>query len=90
MSEHSFESILDALAAQRQRATYSAVAGVIDTTPRALMLGRPRDERHSWIVSKQTGQPTGYRPEQVAPDLTANPEVLASKDDLMTWLSQVQ
>lgn len=89
MSAHSFDSILDALATQRQRATYSAVAGVIKTAPRALMVGRPRDPRHSWIVSKQTGQPTGYPAGQVDPDLTVNPAVLTSADDLEQWLESV-
>jgi hypothetical protein len=90
MSDHTFESILDALATHRQRATYSAVAGVVDTKPRVLMVGRPRDPRHSWVVSKGTGQPTGYKSDQVAPDLTANPEVIASPDELLAWLSRAQ
>lgn len=90
MPEHSFDSILDALEAGRQRATYSAVAGVVETAPRILMAGRPRDPRHSWIVSKGTGHPTGYQPEQVAPDLTANPEVISSRDELLAWLSRAQ
>lgn len=90
MPEYTFDTILDTLAAQRQRATYSAVAAVVNTTPRALMQGRPRDPHHSWIVSKQTGQPTGYPADQVAPDLTERPEVLASRDELLTWLSRVQ
>lgn len=89
MSAYSFDSILDALATRRQRATYSAVAGVINTAPRALMVGRPRDARHSWIVSKQTGQPTGYPAGQVDPDLTVNPAVLTSADDLEHWLESV-
>ena len=88
MSEHSFDSILQALAAQRQRATYSAVAGVINTAPRALMVGRPRDAYHSWIVSKETGQPTGYPADQIAPDLTTNPEVLVSREELLAWLER--
>ena len=90
MPEHTFDSILDTLAAQHQRATYSAVAAVVNTTPRTLMLGRPRDPHHSWIVSKQTGQPTGYPDDQVAAELTARPEILTSRDELLSWLSQVQ
>lgn len=90
MPEYTFDSILETLASQRQRATYSAVAAVVNSTPRALMQGRPRDPYHSWIVSKQTGQPTGYPDDQVAADLTERPEILTSRDELLAWLSQVQ
>lgn len=90
MPDYTFDTILDTLASHRQRATYSAVAAVVNTTPRTLMQGRPRDPHHSWIVSKQTGQPTGYPGDQVAPELTERPEILTSRDELLTWLSQVQ
>ena len=86
MSEHSLDSIIAALSAERQRATYAAVAGVVNRPPRMLMAGRPRDAQHSWIVSKQTGRPTGYADDQVAPDLTAKPEVLSSREELLAWL----
>lgn len=86
MSEHTFDAIVDALAARRQRATYSAVAAVVGSAPRALMVGRPRDARHSWIVNKTTGQPTGYGPDQVDPELNLRPEVLKSPEALRTWL----
>lgn len=89
MSEHSFDSILQALASQRQRATYTAVAAVVNTAPRALMVGRPRDAHHSWIVSKQTGKPTGYPADQIAPDLASNPDVLMTREDLLAWLDRV-
>lgn len=90
MTAHSFESIVDALASRQQRATYSAVAGVLETAPRGLMLGRPRDVRHSWIVSKQTGQPTGYAPDQIDPALATRPEVLKSAEALRAWLETAQ
>ncbi|MBA3890346.1 MAG: hypothetical protein H0X64_07440 [Gemmatimonadaceae bacterium] len=90
MPDHTVDSILDTLATQRQRATYAAVAGVVNTAPRTLMQGRPRDPHHSWIVSKRTGQPTGYPDDQVAAELTERPEILGSREELLTWLSQVQ
>jgi hypothetical protein len=88
--QHSFETIVEALASQRQRATYSAVAGLLDTAPRSLMTGRPRDPRHSWIVSTRSGQPTGYQPDQIDPELTSRPEVLRSHHELAAWLAQLQ
>lgn len=86
MTEHTFDSILDSLAGQQQRATYGAVAGVLNSAPRALMAGRPRDPRHSWIVSRRTGEPTGYGPDQIDPALTTRPEVLRTPDALLSWL----
>lgn len=86
MMEHTFDSILDSLAGQQQRATYGAVAGVLNSAPRTLMSGRPRDPRHSWIVSRRTGEPTGYAPDQMDPALTTRPEVLKSAEALRTWL----
>lgn len=86
MAQHTFDSILDTLAARRQRATYGAVAGVVGTTPRALMTGKPRDPRHSWIVNRSSGQPTGYEPDQMDPELDACAEVLRSPETLRVWL----
>jgi len=90
MSQPSLDSILDALARERQRATYSAVAAVVGSAPRSVMSGRPRDPHNSWVVSSQTGQPTGYPPDQVAPELMARPEVLRTRDELLAWLGTVQ
>lgn len=86
MMEHTFDSILDSLAGQQQRATYGAVAGVLNSAPRTLMSGRPRDPRHSWIVSRRTGEPTGYAPDQMDPALATRLEVLKSPEALRTWL----
>lgn len=88
MPEHTFDSIIDALAARRQRATYTAVAGLVGATARSLMVGRPRDPRHSWVVSMGTGQPTGYKAEQIDPELATRPEVLRTTDALRSWLMQ--
>ena len=90
MSEHTFDTILDALARGRQRATYSAVAAVVNGAPRTLMQGRPRDARHSWVVSVRTGVPTGYDPGQLDPELEANPQVLQTGAALREWLAGVQ
>lgn len=90
MSDHTFDSILDALAQRRQRATYSAVAALVNGAPRTLMAGRPRDPRHSWIVSVRTGIPTGYSQEQLDPDLETNPAILQTGAALRDWLAGVQ
>lgn len=86
--EHTIDSILDELGTFHQRATYGAVAGVLDLSPRSLMVGRDRDPRSSWIVSRQTGMPTGYTPEQMHPELNARERVLSSPEELRSWLSR--
>ena len=89
MSNLTLDQILDALDRGRQRATYGAVAAVLGHTPRTLMIGRERDQRHSWIVSARSGQPTGYRPDQIHPDLSAHADVLNTKEGLSQWLESV-
>ena len=87
MANEKFDQILDALNAHRQRATYGAVAAVLGAAPRTLMSGRDRDQRHSWVVSRKTGQPTGYEPDQIHPELQAVPHVIEARDELDKWLS---
>jgi hypothetical protein len=86
MSELTMDEILDALDRNHQRATYGAVAALVGTAPRTLMQGRERDQRHSWVVSRTTGEPTGYQPALVHPALRERAEVLDSKDALARWL----
>jgi hypothetical protein len=87
MSSETIDNILDALNAQRQRATYGAVAAVLNQSPRDLMRGRERGPRCSWVVSKETGMPTGYKPDQIHPDLEHRAEILSTRADLERWLS---
>jgi hypothetical protein len=86
MSDYTMDQILDALDRSHQRATYGAVAAVLDLQPRTLMQGRERDQRHSWVVSRKNGEPTGYQPAELHPALRERPAVLESKDDLAHWL----
>ena len=88
MSDDSrMEEILDVLDCNRQRATYGAVAAVLGTAPRTLMKGRVRDRRHSWVVSRKSGQPTGYEPGEAHPDLCTSDRVIETRDELEQWLA---
>ena len=89
MPNLTLDQILDALARGHQRATYGAVASLLNQTPRTLMSGRERDQRHSWVVSTKSGQPTGYRPEQIHADLQEHTDVLHTKEQLTRWLESV-
>ena len=88
MTDDRMEGILDALDLARQRATYGAVAAALGKSPRMLMVGRERDMRHSWVVSRRNGQPTGYEPTQVHPELTHSARVIDSREELEQWLAE--
>jgi hypothetical protein len=87
MSDITIDEILDALDHGRQRATYGAVAALLGTSPRTLMAGRERDQRHSWVVSRKNGEPTGYSAEQMHPNLRERPEIFQTKEDLSHFLA---
>lgn len=81
------DSILDQLNEFHQRATYGAVAGVVNSSPRSLMSGRDRDQRSSWIVRRETGFPTGYSDEQKHAALAERERIIGSPDELRAWLA---
>ena len=87
MPAATMDQILDELDAARQRATYGAVAAVVSVSPRALMSGRERSQRTSWVVNLKSGLPTDYAAELMHPELLSNPVVLKTKDDLVSWLA---
>ena len=71
----------------RQRATYGAVAGVLNAVPMYVMSGRPRNALHSWVVNAQTGLPSKYGPDETHADLLAHDRVLRTADELRAWLA---
>jgi hypothetical protein len=85
-TDQKFDQILDLLNRHRQRASYGAVAAVVDRPPSFLMGGRPRDHRHSWIVNQETELPTGYGPADMHPQLKTRPHVLKTSQQLEDWL----
>ena len=82
----SLDHILDLLERHRQRATYGAVGAVVGVRAQFVMNGRPRDPRHSWVVNRLDGQPTGYTEEQKHPALTTRAAVISSGEELEAWL----
>jgi len=81
------DQILDLLNRYHQRATYGAVAGVLGRIPRSVLQGRPRDWRHSWVVSDETGLPSEYPAPKIHPDIARRPEILRTPDELEAWLA---
>ena len=86
MSQLTMDQILDALDRSHQRATYGAVAALLGQPPRTLMKGRDRDQRHSWVVSRKNGEPTGYQSDDVHPSLKEREQVIDNKEELVKWL----
>lgn len=82
------DAVLLALERARARATYGAVAGVTGGMARSLMNHRPRNPRHSWVVSQATGRPTGYEPQDEHPELYARDRVIGSADELRALLER--
>lgn len=87
MPNEKMDEILDTLDQARQRATYGAVAAIVGSSPRTLMSGRDRDRRHSWVVSRKSGQPTGYEPDQMHPELMRSERVIETREELERWLA---
>jgi hypothetical protein len=83
---HTLDSIIDQLDRFHQRATYGAVAGVVDSAPRSLMQARDRNPRSSWVVSRKDGLPTGYTPEQTHPEITERETIIDTSEGLRSWL----
>jgi type II secretory pathway component PulJ len=86
MSDERMDQIIDTLAERCQRATYGALAATVGRAPRTLMKGRERDQRHSWIVNRKNGEPTGYGAEQMHPDLKRREHVIETRAELEQWL----
>ena len=80
--------ILRFLNASKVRATYTAVAQSLGSTPQSIgrLLGEKRIEA-SWVVNARTEMPTGYPPDQRDPDLTSSAEIIRSGEALDRRLS---
>lgn len=68
---------------EKVRATYGAVAGVLGVVAQSMgaRLG-PHTPEASWIVNAKTGRPTGYAAGEVHPDLTMDPVIITTADEL--------
>ncbi len=87
MTDVTLDRVLDSLEQGRQRATYGAVASLLGKTPRTLMRGRERGPRHSWVVNRNNGLPTGYEEALQHPELALNAHVIDSREELEAWLA---
>ena len=86
--DYSLEEIVDLLDEHRQRATYGAVAGVLDRPATFLMSGIAREPRYSWIVNQKSLLPTGYSDEEKHPELEKRSFVLMNERELRAWIAR--
>ena len=84
---YTLDFILDNLEQYHQRATYGAVAALVNSSPRSLMTGRDRNPRSSWVVSRRDGQPTGYGDDQKDSSLTERERIISTPEELRAWLA---
>jgi hypothetical protein len=82
------DEILDVLERHHQRATFTAVAGVLGRDPRSLFTGYVRTPRTAWVVNKGTGLPTGTKKADYPPGLQENERVIDATEELRTWLRE--
>jgi len=80
------DAVLDHLHKRGQRATYSAVGGVVGRPARSVMQGQPKTARNSWVVAKENGLPTGYTTADIDPRLSTSGKPLATPEELRQWL----
>lgn len=75
--------IIRFLSEHRIRATYGAVAERLGVLPISMgaRIG-PHTLEASWIVSGDTGLPTGYAPDQIHPDVLTSTQLIRSGADL--------
>jgi hypothetical protein len=85
-SSLNLDRILNILQLHRQRATFGAVAGVLDRDPERLFDGYPRTPRTAWVVNKESGRPTGHKPTELPPDLFSNSHVITTNNELLKWM----
>ena len=82
------DQVLDALNRHKIRATYSAVAPLLRTRAMSLagqFLGRRRPHA-SWVVSKQSGMPSGYSQKDCHPDLLSKTHVIEDPAELINLI----
>lgn len=83
--KHKIQEILKCLGENKIRCTYEALfeyLGIpLNQTAIVQLLGERRPEA-SWIVNKRTRKPTGYKPQERAPDLFTNDTVIFTEMEL--------
>ena len=81
------DNILDALHKHGQRATYAAVGGLVGAIPLSVMRGREKNNRNSWVVTKEKRMPTGNSSAETDSRLAGSAKPIESSEALLQWLN---
>jgi len=82
------QDIAERLQRYSQHATYGAIAEAVGGTARGIgqRLGVP-SLRNSYVVNKQSRQPTGYPPHLIETMCTKNMRLISIGAELIVWLT---
>ena len=83
---HYLSEVIAKLAQHSQRATYGAVGAVVGLPAQSVMHGQTVCPLNSWVVSKETGLPSGYGPGECAPGLPKGLPPISTGQELAAWL----
>jgi len=79
-----FRDHLELLEKHRQRVTYSAFAEALKTDPNSPLRDHVNDHLHCWVVTAK-GDPSGYQPIEIHPDLKSRATIITSATDYLSW-----
>jgi hypothetical protein len=82
------DGILEVLERHHQRATFGAVAAILDREPTSLFAGYVRTPKTAWVVNKTTRLPTGFETRDYPLGLREKEHVIATHEELGVWLRE--
>ena len=82
------EAVVERLSRYGQRATYSAVGGVVGRLAIGVMRGQPKTHQNSWVVAKRDGEPADYAPAERDPRLPGKSQPIDTTQGLVQWLAE--
>ena len=82
------EAVVERLSRYGQRATYSAVGGVVGRLAIGVMRGQPKTHQNSWVVSKGNGEPSGFSAAERDPRLPGKSQPIRTTQGLVQWLAE--
>jgi hypothetical protein len=86
--EENLQHILGLCERERQRITYKALADYLGKRPQQVMRWQPRNQLHSWVVSKKKGLPTKYPADCIHPNLMEHKKIIYTADELQAFIER--
>lgn len=80
---HTVTSICLQLKEHKQRASLSAVAGVLEMSPKLVLSGKPKNHLYSWIVERPDNKPVAFEDPELK---NAETPIIFGAKELEEWL----